>query len=194
MISKVVEIKNFSRQIYISLGIILAIGSSCIPANAQIKKKMNIADIVLQPSKVVAFINTEFDNYTQPKKLDLLKQSHFLYTKKFNAAPRRDIQYCIWDFPIKDIFAYQSEKQYALYLNITFQKRMLDSLVHSLGKPNNVLEEDLLSGDFDFLHWGKKDAFQVWLTSSRSEENDVTLIITNMPIDSLANLEPIAPD
>ncbi|WP_346237807.1 hypothetical protein ABDK00_001860 [Niabella insulamsoli] len=59
--------------------------------------------------------------------------------------------------PIKDIFAYRMGDHYALYINIAFKTHILDSLVKTLGVPDNVLEEDLAIKDYDFLFGSKID-------------------------------------
>lgn len=118
---------------------------------------MDIGNIIFNISEIKNFINSKF-RITNFNREALLLNSHSLCTKEFNMELENDIRYKLFGLPVIDLYAYQeTSDNVCLYILMDLDREKLFSFVEDSGQPENVLPEDIVSGDFDFLAWHRSD-------------------------------------
>lgn len=152
---------------------------------------MDIGNILFNITEIKSFIKSKFRNATFDRQ-ELLLNSHSLCSSEFNLEFTEDIKsYTLFNLPVLDLYAYQeTADDVCLYVLMDMDKVEFFSFVEHAGQPENVLPEDIVSGDFDFLAWHRpgmditmmKDHFQ---RSETVGHFSVIITVTNIKQSTL---------
>ena len=156
---------------------------------------MKLDKILIDTSLLKKFVA---DNFQPLKisKLEKLESNHPLQLLNFNRILNNaKHKFTLFSLPVHDVFVLEKDSlHFCSFLLMEISSDSFDRFIENLGYPENILKEDYIRRDFDFLFWAYKD-FQIFVNKhyhlGKSKKDSYIIQLLNMPYENIVDIEKI---